>query len=115
MAQFEYFELEEIVKNNNLNFSSENWNTQTINNIIPFIKNYLKNKNKTINTRYSATKLKRIFEKLIGHIYITCEDFVIAMLACGFKLSTKKMEFNFNVAEKDIKNIDKILNPEFYV
>ena len=115
MAQFESFEFEEIVKNNNLKFVRENWNTNTINSIIPFINRYFKNKNKTINTRYSSHRLSKILGKAIGNNFITIEDFVIAMLMCGFKLSTKKFEFNFNVAEKDIKALDKLINPEMYV
>ncbi len=115
MAHFESYEFKEIVKNNNLNFARESWNTETINRLIPFIKQYLKTKNKTINSKQTTNRLKRIFEKLIGNICINLEDFVIAMIACGFTLKTVNNRFCYNIADKDIKAIDKLINPEFYV
>ena len=109
MAQLESFELEEIVKNNNLNFSKENWNTQTVNTMITVIKRYFKIKNKTINTKHSSTELKRLIVKA-GFGYCTIEDFIIAMLAQGFTCKIINCIFYFNVAEKEYKTLYNTVN-----
>ena len=115
MEKFDSEKLEELLKVNKITFTRENWNTNTVNNLIPYINRYFKNKNKTISKRYSSTKLKSIFIKLTDSRYLTLEDFIVAMLAAGFNCKNIKFTYYFNVAEKDIKAIDKIINPEFYV
>lgn len=108
MAQLEIFEIDEIVKNNNLNFTQDDWNIQIINRLIPFIKQYFKIKNKTYNTKHSTKYLKKLLEKLIGSININQNEFVITMLICGFNYKFKD-DYFFNIAEKDIKLLEKLI------
>ena len=108
MAQIESFEIDEIVKNNNLNFTQDTWNATIINRLVPFVKQYFKNKNKTINTKHSTKYLKRLYEKFIGSINISKEEFVIVMIICGFTYKFKD-DYFFNIAEKDIKSLEKLI------
>ena len=108
MAQLETFEINEIVKNNNLNFTEETWNITIINRLVPFIKKYFKNKNKTINTKHSTRYLKKLYEKLIGSINISKEEFVITMIICSFSYRFKD-DYLFNISEKDIKALEKLI------
>ncbi len=115
-------ELKQIIIENKINkhgtsalpnsIDENQFNLETINRIIPFIKKYFVTEVKTINKHHTNYGLKHLFERLIGSIYISNGEFTVAMIYCGFdfKVIDIPMNCNFNISEKDCKVIDKIVN-----